>query len=151
MKGSSFAARALSESVAMNRSVLPSTSELHLKKHSLPAPTRKILSDSRGFVEMSPQIKASLLFDMACLRLDLKNLAVALELQKREFRVSESLVSRWRSGDYAELPNGAHIASLGPDFERAYHLCSSRVNGFGKRALIDLVEAVGELAEAVGE
>jgi hypothetical protein len=100
---------------------------------------------------MSPQIKASMLFDMACIRRDLKNLTVALELQARGFRVSESLVSRWRNGEYAELPNGAHIAALGSEFERAHHLCSSKVNGFGKRALLDLVEAVGELAQAVGE
>lgn len=135
----------------MRSSVVPSASELELKKHVLPARTRKILSHPPWTVEMTPQIKASVIFDMACKRRDLKNLAIALELQARDFRVSESLVSRWRNGDYPELPNGAHVVALGLEFERAYHMCASKVNGYGRMALIDIAESLGELAAAVGE
>jgi hypothetical protein len=84
---------------------------------------------------------------MAFIRCDVKNEWAVAELTAQGFRVSKSLVSRWRSPEYAELPTYAHVVALGPDFERAYSKSVSQMNGWGRVALMDVVQALGDLAE----
>ena len=96
--------------------------------------------------EMTPTQIASVIFDMACIRFGEKDEALAITVG-----VSRSMVTRWRDLDAREVPNTAQIAALGEDFNRIYGKVRNRFYGFGKRALIDLLDSVGELAEAVGE
>ena len=130
----------------MRGSVLPTASELELQKHSLKVQPRKVLSHERGTVEMSPEMLTSVLFDQACLRFGKKNLWIATTLG-----VSESLVSRWRNPDHREGPSLAQVIALGEEFQRAFKKEQEKYHGWGRKALMDVIEAVGELAEAVGE
>jgi hypothetical protein len=84
---------------------------------------------------------------MACLKREATNEWIAAQLTGKGYRVSASLASRWRLPQYAELPNYAHIVALGPDFERAYAKVVRDVNGWGRLALLDMVMALGDLAE----
>jgi hypothetical protein len=130
----------------MASSVLPSTSELQLQKHSIKVGVRKVLSHDPGIVEMTPEMLASVLFDKACIRAGKKNLWIASTLD-----VSESLVSRWRKVEHREVPSLVQVLSLGEDFQRAFKKEQEVYHGWARKALIDLVGAMGELAEAVGE
>lgn len=87
------------------------------------------------------------MFDLAVIRRDVKGDWIAVTLTEKGFRVSEAMVSKWRSPDYTELPTYAHIVALGPEFERAYSKSVSQVNGWGRIALMDVVSALGDLAE----
>ena len=127
-------------------SVLPSAADLQLQKRSLKVGARKNLSQPAGTEQMTPEMQASVVFDMACIRFGQKNQAIALTAG-----VSESLVSRWRNPEHREVPSLSQVVALGPEFQRLFAREQSKFYGFGKRALLDLVEAVGELAEAVGE
>jgi hypothetical protein len=84
---------------------------------------------------------------MAFIRCDVKNEWAVAELTAQGFRVSKSLVSRWRSPEYAELPTYAHVVALGPDFERVYSRVVRKANGWGRVALLDLLDAAGDVAE----
>ena len=89
---------------------------------------------------------------MAVIKRDVKNQWIALELASKGFRVGEPLVSKWRDPDADELPTYAHIVALGIDFEHAYFKALSKVNGWGRIALIQVAESLGEaLALAVNE
>ena len=67
--------------------------------------------------------------------------------------VSDSLVNRWRSGNYRETPSFTQVCSLQMQsykFALALHRVNNKRYGFGRAALAHLLEAVGELA-TVGE
>jgi hypothetical protein len=134
----------------MSGSVLPSASELHLAKRSLKADVRTKSSQAPTpagkAVEMTPNQIASVVFDLAAIRFGEKDEALALTLG-----VSRSLVSRWRSPEHREVPSLAQVMTLGPEFQRLFVKELSKFHGFGRLALLDLVESLGELASAVGE
>jgi hypothetical protein len=140
----------------MGGSVLPSTSDLHLNNRVLKAPTRKVIEKTLPILgkaqEMTPHEKASIVFDMTVIKRDVTGDWIAAELTQKGFRVGVPLVSKWRSSDATELPTYAHIVALGQEFEHAYFKCLSKVNGWGRVALIQVAESLGEaLAAAVGE
>lgn len=95
---------------------------------------------------MSPNQIASVVFDMAAMRFGEKDESLALTLG-----VSRSLVSRWRSPEHREVPSLAQVMTLGPEFQRIFIKELSKFHGFGRLALMDLVESLGELAEAVNQ
>lgn len=129
-----------------SNSVLPSTEELHLAKRSLRMDVRTKGSQATNQAEksMSSAQIASVVFDMACIRFGEKDESLALTLG-----VSRSLVSRWRSPEHREVPSLAQVVALGPEFQRLFLKELSKFHGFGRLALLDLVESLGELAEAV--
>jgi hypothetical protein len=43
------------------------------------------------------------------------------------------------------------IVALGPEFQRCLKKAQDQYHGWGKLALLELIDAVGDLAEAVGE
>lgn len=63
--------------------------------------------------------------------------------------VSESLVSRWRSGNYTEAPSFAQMLLMPPSFHIALHRQMNRKFGFGRAALARLLGAVEDLAMCV--
>ncbi len=128
----------------MSRSIVEATTGLQLRKHSLKAPARRIPSQDVDAVEMTPEMKASVLFDMACIRFGEKNLTLALTCG-----VSESLVIRWRNPHQRELPSIGQVFALGPEFLRLFKAEQSRHFKWGTTALLDVVKAVGELAEEI--
>jgi hypothetical protein len=92
---------------------------------------------------MTPDQQAAVVFDMSCIRMwgNGAGKQVALRLQ-----VSESLVSRWRSADYRELPSIGQVAALGPDFIRLLQKEQGKFYGFSRQALLDLIAVVEDLA-----
>lgn len=128
----------------MSRSIAEATETLQLRNHSLKAPARRIPSQPAGTVEMTPEIRASVLFDMACIRFGEKNSTLAAMCG-----VSESLVSRWRKPNQRELPSIGQVFALGSEFLRLFKAEQSKCFGWGTTALMDVVKAVGELAEEI--
>lgn len=116
------------------------------KTLSMTLPAGKLLSTSPR-TDANPLEKASIVFDMTVIRTDLKGDYIAAVLTAKGFRVNEATVSKWRSPTYPHLPTYAHIVALGPEFERAYARTVSMVNGYGRIALMDVVSALGDLAE----
>jgi hypothetical protein len=113
-----------------------------------------VLPDLKAFKNsaqkaMNPVEKASVIFNMAIEKAGVKPDWIAAELSRQDFRVSATLVSYWRNPDRTELPNNAHIAALGPEFERTYAKCQSKVNGWAFTALLEAMQAMGNLAEAI--
>lgn len=111
---------------------------------SQPPVVRNILSQPSGPVEMTPEMGASVVYDMALLRMwgagAGKQVALALG-------VSESLVSRWRKPEYRELPSIGQIAAHGPEFVFVYLKEQRKFYGFGKRTILELLAMVGDVAE----
>lgn len=130
----------------MSHSVLPTAADLQLQKRSLRVEPRKILKQSSEPTEMTPEMVASVVFDAAAIRFGQKNAALAITLG-----VSESLISRWRNPEHREVPSLVQVIALGADFQRLFVKEQSKFYGFGRKALLDLVDAVGELSVAVGE
>jgi hypothetical protein len=130
----------------MAGSVRPSLDGVRPKSVAASLPTPNLVGPTRQ-IEANPREKAAIVFDMALIRADVKGEWVALTLSAQGFRVSKETVSKWRNPSEPELPNYAHIVALGPDFERAYAKCVSQMNGWGRLALVDVVKAIGELAE----
>jgi hypothetical protein len=118
-----------------------------LKQVSASLPGRNFISTSSQDEQMTPLQKASLVFDLAIVRRDVKGDWIATTLTEAGFRVNNAMVSKWRSPDYTELPTYAHIVALGPEFERAYAKAISQVNKWSRVALMDVVAALGDLAE----
>ena len=118
------------------------------KSLSMSLPAGKILSTSH-IPEANPLQKASIVYDMAVIKCGLKGDWIAMHLTAQGYRVNEATVSKWRSPDYPHLPTYAHVVALGPEFERAYAKCVSQVNGWGRLAIVDVVRALGELAEEI--
>ena len=120
--------------------VRTSTLQAGLRRKSTP------LAEQAGIVEMSPQQLASVCFDEAVISAGFTNKEIAAALD-----VNESIVGRWRNVDARETPSLFYVAKLGPDFIRLLHRGFSRRCGFGRKALLDLAQAVGELAAQVEE
>jgi hypothetical protein len=103
--------------------------------------------EKSGAIARNPVEKASFIFAMAMLKADVSNDWVAAELTAKGFRVSASLVSHWRNPSRSEVANDAHIAALGDNFDRIHANCKRQVNGWSLRTLLDVVRAIGDLAE----
>src|SRR5688572_2719774 len=134
----------------MSGSVLTSTADHQLAKRSLHADVRTKRSQAPqqagNAVEMTPNQIESDVFDCACIRFGEKDESLALTLG-----VSRSLVSRWRSPEHREVPSLTQVMTLGPGFQWLFVKELSKFHGFGRLALLDLVESLGELSAAVGE
>lgn len=109
----------------------------------------KVLKESAGLVAMTDSSKASVLFDMAAIKFGQTNVWMAAHLRSKGYRVSEQLVSQWRSVDRDELPHLGHLMALGEGFLRLLHKVESDHFGWGKRALLDVLNAIGEIAEGL--
>jgi hypothetical protein len=96
---------------------------------------------------VDPVRKASIYFRQALSAAGLKPEYVAAHLAAQGFRVSPALVSYWQNPTRTELPNGAHLVALGPDFERVYSRVVRKANGWGRVAILDLLDAAGDVAE----
>jgi len=94
-----------------------------------------------------PVRKASLYFRSALVAAGLKPEYVAVHLSAQGFRVSPVLVSYWQNPTRSELPNGAHLVALGPEFERVYSRVVRQANGWGRLAILGLLDAAGDVAE----
>lgn len=93
---------------------------------------------------------AGALFDMACIEFGEKNQALGIRIAEAlgmDNPISESLIARWRKADARERPNLTQMMALGSEFNRIFRKHESRHRGWGKRALLDLVEAVEAVAE----
>jgi hypothetical protein len=122
-----------------------------LQKQTLKASMRQKVTQQietpRKAQEMSPRQLASVLFDMACIAYGQKNEALALTItEQMGDTVSGSLVGRWRSAEAREIPSTAQILALGPEFGRLYQKAHTKHFGWGRRALLDLAAALGEVA-----
>lgn len=95
---------------------------------------------------MTPEMQASVVLDMACLRMWGTGAGKQVALITG---VSESLVSRWRNPDQRELPSIGQVATLGADFIRIYQKEQRKFYGFGRQALLDLLAVVEDLAQEV--
>jgi hypothetical protein len=131
----------------MAASVRASLDSVKTKNLSVGMPVRKVLSTVKNVQEITPLEKASVIFDMAAIRCGFKGDYIATALTASGYAVNEGKVSKWRSAAYTELPTYAHIAALGQDFERAFCQAAREVNGWGRLALLDVVKAIGDLAE----
>jgi hypothetical protein len=94
-----------------------------------------------GVVEMTPQMLASVCFDEAVIAAGLTNQGIAADLG-----VNESIVGRWRNVNAKESPSLLYLSLLGPEFLRLLYRGYSRRCGWGRYALLDLVEALGDVA-----
>lgn len=65
--------------------------------------------------------------------------------------VSESLVNRWRSQDYRDSPSLVQLLRHPVSFHVALNAALNRRYGFGRAALVRLLEAAGNLAFAAEE
>lgn len=128
----------------MRRSVRSVDEVGPLKNRALKVGDRKILAPEPKTLEMTPEMVASVVFDMACIAFGAKNQALALVLG-----VNESRISRWRNVHESDVPSTAQVIALGPEFERVYNKQHSMFRGFGRRALLDMVDALGLVAAAV--
>jgi DNA-binding transcriptional regulator LsrR (DeoR family) len=86
---------------------------------------------------------ASVLFDQSLTRAQLTTADVAYQL-----KISESLVRRLRSADARERVSFAQILSLPPSFLLELTKALNARFGFGRAALLDLLDAAGRLAVA---
>lgn len=84
---------------------------------------------------------AAALFDEALTRAQLTNKDVAHLLG-----VSVSMVEKMRSTEARGCPSFAQMLRLPPAFHIEMHRAMNRRFGFGRRALLDLMEAAGTLA-----
>ena len=138
-----------SSSLSESRRELP---KLELNKVSAKASLRNVVSHGSetpvipGVRAMLPQEKSAAIFDMAVMLSGVKPDWIAAELE-----VGKSLVSRWRSGDYRESPSLNQIVALGDDFLYCFRKAQNRINGSGRRALLDVMSAMGDLADVVNE
>lgn len=87
---------------------------------------------------------ASELFDRACTLARLENKEVAHLCE-----VSVSLVEKWRSREARGCPSLVQMLLLPPAFHLALHKVMNRRFGFGRAALVQLLEAAGALAGLV--
>jgi len=113
------------------------------------SPARKILSQASGLVEMTPSMVASVVYDKAVIRSGLKALAISEMLRVAECPASESLISRWRNPTQRESPSLVQLCAHGPEFLRLFKRELEVYHGWGRLALLDVVNALGDLAEAM--
>lgn len=96
--------------------------------------------------------KASVMFDMACIAFGEKNLALAQRVTDGTGQaVSESIVSRWRNAEQRDVPNEAQLLALGSEFNRLYYRLKNQHFGWGRKTLIDLVEALSDVVVTQSE
>lgn len=89
---------------------------------------------------------AAELFDAALTRAKLGNKEVA-----HLCGVSPSLVEKWRKADSPNRPSFVQMLLLPPSFQLELHRAMNARFGFGRAALVDLLDAVGRLAVVNGE
>lgn len=120
-----------------------------LQKRTVKASLRQKVTHEVAEAPIQAQIAsahelASVLFDMACIRFDQKNEALALTISEvTGSTVSASLVGRWRKAHEREVPNEAQLLALGSEFNRIHQRLKSDHFGWGRSALLDLVDALG--------
>lgn len=95
----------------------------------------------RSSEQAGPDVLAAELFDQACRAAGLENKDVA-----HLCGVSVSLVEKWRQKDTRGCPSFLQMLLLPPGFHVALHRAMNAQFGFGRAALLDLLDAVGRLA-----
>lgn len=103
-------------------------------------PTFRESERSDGELGTSEQLAADLL-DEAFKRAGLQNKEVA-----HLCGVSISLVEKWRKSDVRGCPSFVQLLLLPPVFHLELHRAMNRRFGFGRAALLELLEAAGALA-----
>jgi hypothetical protein len=129
----------------MSGSLPASLPTLPLHKVTLKASLRQKVTPPQlpaGIVEMSAQ-------ELAAVCLDEARIACGLTAKDfaAHFQLSESVVHRWLNPHARECPSQAQITSLGSEFMRQLARSYNRRFGWGRTALLDVVKAIGELAE----
>jgi hypothetical protein len=129
----------------MAPSLPASLAALPLQKVTLKATLRQKVTPPpilAGFVEMTAQELSAVCLDEARIACGLtpKELAAHFEL-------SESVIHRWLNPHARECPSQQQLTSLGSEFMRQLGLSYGRRFGWRAKALLDVVKAIGELAE----
>lgn len=114
-----------------------------------PAPVAKGTQDEavrpKCTQQADPDEMSAELFDAALTRARITTAEVAYL-----FGVSESLVRRMRSKNARERVALSQLLRLPPAFHLALHAELNAKYGFGRQALLDLLDAVGRLAVVLG-
>lgn len=134
----------MSMSAQQSARVIP---DLQLKDVSLKARLRKNVSQPAELTPEQAHILAAVVLNEAletCDSVTPKQLAIHLD-------VSESLISRWRKPEHRERPSYVQVMSFPPALLLVMNRIVNRRFGFVRAALLNLVDAAGDLAIAVGE
>lgn len=115
-------------------------------RRSSEEPTKESFGGGDHRTDCSKEVAdpSAVLFDAALKKAGINSKWVAAHLQ-----VSESLVSKWRSPNYSECPSRLQEARLPVSYHWAIHCVNSKHYGFAKRALAQVMEALGAMALAV--
>ena len=137
-----------------SRSSLPTATRKQLKHGEVPLQPLKQGLDLHGNVqeiaswdESDPQARAAMAFDMAMG--DRKDDWAVAALKAKNFRVSISLVARWRKTYARESPSLNQLMALGPDFRKSLRAAMNKLDGADYEALMELVGAFGRYAATV--
>lgn len=117
--------------------------QLNLPPSLLPNPSQS--EPVRSNPSQDAEALASTLFAQAMDDAGLTTAEVAYLVQH-----SESLVSRWRSPEHREQPSFAQLLRLPPSFHLALHKRLDKHYGFSRAALLEAIDALGRLGQAVG-
>lgn len=123
---------------AMNR--------LPRKGVAVKASLRNQVSEPRELTREQAEKLAADVFDEALIRAGIGTEEAGLIIG-----VSKATVSKWRSEHYQEQPTLAHLLRLPSTFQYAMHKVASRRFGFGRAALLLLLEAAEDVAVELDE
>ena len=117
------------------------------KHHQLSIPPMPLGNSEQphGVFRNSEQDAANL-FNAACEEARLSNKDIA-----HLCGVSISLVEKWRSPDARGCPSFVQLLMLPPRFHLELHRALNKHYGFGRQALLDLLDAVGRLSLGLGD
>lgn len=129
----------------MSPSVNLALPTLQLQKVTLKVGLRQKVTpplNQAGIVEMTPQ-------ELAAVCLDEARIACGLEPKElaSHFGLSESVIHRWMNVNARECPSQSQLTSLGSEFMRQLTKSYDRRFGWGRKALLDVVTAMGALAD----
>jgi hypothetical protein len=135
----------------MGGSVLPTTDELQLQKVTVKAGLRQKVtrpSVQPGNTALNHGELSSVCFDEACNAMGWAlDKQVQAELAKVRIVISTSVIARWRNPHAKESPSLAVCAALGSEFMRVMKRSYGRRFGWGRVALLDALNAFGEVVE----
>lgn len=124
----------------------PALPDLQLRNSTLKATLRR--KSTHGLIEMDAEQLAAVVLDEAFIAMGWTNKSIGADLH-----INESVVGRWRAPHAREWPSHVQMVKLGQlsngEFLRLIHRGFARRYGWGRKALLDLVSAVEDLAEAM--
>lgn len=121
-----------------------------LQNRALKAGLRQKLEQPVEPRPMTPDQRASVLFDLAAIEFGEKNEALGIRIAEAmglEKPLDGSLIAKWRKPHEREQPSYAQVHALGSEFNRILRKLESKHFGWARQTLLDLVEAVAEAAE----